>query len=70
MYIVQDGEVDDYWGGHESAEIVHHMSEVARGKNQSEARLSYHLIEKGLKPGFYKVISSLRVGFKFDSICL
>jgi len=54
MYIVQDGEVDDYWGGHETAEIVHHMSEVARGKNQSEARWSYHLIEKGLKPGFYK----------------
>ena len=56
MYIVQDGEVDDYWGGHESEEIVHHMSELARGKNQTEARISWHAIEKGIKPGFYKVI--------------
>jgi len=54
MYIVQDGEVDDFWGGHETAEIVHHMTEVANGKNQSEARISYHEIEKGAKPGFYK----------------
>jgi thioredoxin-like negative regulator of GroEL len=54
MYIVQDGEVDDYWGGHESEEIVHHMSELARGKNQTEARISWHAIEKGIKPGFYK----------------
>lgn len=54
MYIVQDGEVDDYWGGHETEEIVFHMSEVAKGKNQTEARIAYHDIEKRMKPGFYK----------------
>jgi len=54
IYIVQDGEVDDYWGGHEAEEIVHHMSELSKGKNQTEARMSWHDIEQGQKPGFYK----------------
>jgi thiol-disulfide isomerase/thioredoxin len=54
MFIIQDGEVDDYWGGHETEEIVFHMSKIAEGLNQTEARIAYHDIEKRNKPGFYK----------------
>jgi len=43
-----------YWGGHETEEIVHHMTMLSEGKNQTEARIAYHEIEKGMKPGFYK----------------
>lgn len=43
-----------YWGGHETDEIVHHMTMLSEGKNQTEARIAYHEIEKGKKPGFYK----------------
>lgn len=55
LYIIQDEEVDWYHGiGHEVEEFVHHMAETARGKNQTEARMSYGDIEKARKPGFYK----------------
>merc|ERR1719353_1417760 len=43
-----------YWGGHETEEIVHHMTMLSESKNQTEARIAYHEIEKGKKPGFYK----------------
>jgi thioredoxin-like negative regulator of GroEL len=43
-----------YWGGHETEEIVHHMTMLAEGKNQTQARIAYHDVEKRLKPGFYK----------------
>lgn len=43
-----------YWGGHETEEIVHHMTQLSHGKNQTEARIAYHEIEKGMKPGMYK----------------
>jgi thiol-disulfide isomerase/thioredoxin len=45
---------DHYWGGHEVEEIVHHMTQLSNGKNQTEARIEYHKVEKGMKPGFYK----------------
>jgi len=45
---------ESYWGGHETEEIVHHMTALSNGKNQTEARMAYHDVEKRLKPGFYK----------------
>jgi len=43
-----------YWGGHETEEIVFHMTQLANGKNQTEARVAWHEVEMGTKPGLYK----------------
>ena len=44
-----------YWGGSEQAEeIVHHMTSLSNGLNQTQALDAFNDVEKRTKPGFYK----------------
>lgn len=56
MYIVDsEGYNDHYFGEKESAEgILHHMTMIANGKNQTEAWQEWRKVERGARPGFYK----------------